>query len=120
MMAVYLVAAVGAILTGGVVVAIVAALLRRWPLAIRISRAVALAAAAVFGALFVFTAMLFAEPSVLRALLPTPAEDPSQMARALAELISSLMNCGALSVLAGIAAAAVWFVARRRLRSAAV
>ena len=119
MLAVHLIAAVGAILIGGLVVAILAAALRRWSLATQISGAVALSAAVIFGALLVLTAILLAEPRVLRALLPRPAQDPGQTARALAELISILMNCGALSVLAGVAAIPIWVFARRRLRSTA-
>ena len=116
MLAVHLIAIVGATLTAGLIIAVAAALLRRWPLATRISRAVVLAAATTFGALLLFTGVLLVDPRVLRGLLPH-ASDPSQAARALAELISSLMNCGALSVLAGVVAAPIWVLARRRLRS---
>jgi hypothetical protein len=50
MVAVHFVQAVSWVLAGGLVVAIAAAVLRRWSLATRVSRGIALGAAATFGA----------------------------------------------------------------------
>jgi hypothetical protein len=117
MLVVHLTAAVSLVLMAGLVVAAAAALLRRWPLAARVSRGGALGAAATLGALLVFMAILMVEPKFARGLLPD-SSDPSQLARVLAELIARLMNCGALSVLVGLLAAPVWFLARRRSQPA--
>ncbi len=119
MFAVHLFTAIGVLLVSGCVVAVGAALLRRWPAATRVARTVTLAAAITFGGLLLFAAILLAEPRALRALLPS-SSDPSHAARALGELIANLMNCGALSVLAGLAAAPIWFFAKRRLPSTSV
>lgn len=120
MLAVHLLAAVSAtLIASGLAVALVAAMLRRWPLATRISRVVILAAATTFGGLLLFTVILLVVPRFLRALLPH-SSDPSQAARSLGEIIASLMNWGALSVLAGLAATLVWFFGRRRLGSSSV
>lgn len=117
MLVVHVVAAVSWVLGVGLVLAIAAAALRRWHLAIRVSRGVALGAAATFGALLLFMAISMVEPGVFLGLLPD-STDPSQKARVLAELIAGFMNCGALSILVGVVAVPIWLFSQRQGRQA--
>jgi hypothetical protein len=115
----YAVVAAAWLLVAVVAVASVAAILRRWSLVVRLSRGAAVAGACVLVALAAFVALVFAAPQSVVSVLPASA-DPSYKARILGELISELMNCGALALLGALAAAVLWAFAswRKRIHAA--
>jgi hypothetical protein len=90
-----------------VIAAFVATGLRRWPLALKMSRAVALSGPVV---LVVSVVGFIVVPSAGRG-----ASDPAR-ATVLAEGISEVMNCGALAYIASILGAIIWGLAAWRMR----
>ena len=118
MILVYAVVAAAWLAVAVVGVASVAAILRRWSLVVRLCRAVVLAGACVLVVLVALVAVVFVAPQSVVSVLPASV-DPGHKARVLGELISELMNCGALAVLAAIAAAVLWVFARWRERTRA-
>jgi hypothetical protein len=91
-------------------VAIAAAVSRRWRLALRLSRAVAVA-----GPLVLAVGLI---AFVVAPLAGNAASDPSTRAAVLAGGVSNGLNCGALAFAAALPAMVVWAVARRRVRAA--
>ena len=88
----------------GSVAAVVACAVRRWSIAVALSRAALLASPIVLGLHVArFAASTF-----------TPV-DPSFRATLYAAGIAELISCGALPVLAALLSAATWRVARRRV-----
>ena len=116
MILLYAVVAAAWLLVAVVAVASVAAILRRWSLVVRLSRAAALAGACVLVALAALVALMFVAPQSVVSALPGSV-DPSHKARILGERISQLMNCGALALLAALVATVLWEFARRRKRT---
>jgi hypothetical protein len=99
----------------GAVVGVVLLFFKRWTLAARIARASTLGALAVLGSNVGILTLLFAVPSVSETILLKllPSGEPGQRARALAEGISEMMNCSALSVPAVLIGGLGWLIARR-------
>jgi hypothetical protein len=120
MFLVYVIVALSWLLVVGVIVSAGVAIFRRWTFVVRIARVTAIGGGCALAGLVVLTLIFVFAPQALLLLLPKAAEDPSQKARLLAELISVLMNCGALAVLAGVVAALLWAFAswRNRLKAA--
>jgi hypothetical protein len=102
------VAVVSAACGAALIAAIVAAGLRRWPLAVKVSRAVTLLGPVV---LVVSVIGFIAVPAAGRG-----ASDPTR-ATVLAEGMSQVMNCGALAYVASILGAIIWGVAAWRIRA---
>ena len=104
----------------GALVALVAAILHRWRLAKGAARVSALVAGAVFVVFVATLVLLFVAPSAIVALISrTPSDgEPGGRARVLAETVSELINCAALSLPAAALAAVIWFLAARRVREA--
>jgi len=90
----------------------VASSLKRWSTARLLARSATLASA---GALAVFVATFGVGVASAALFLPRNA-DTTQRARYLAQGISELMNCAAVSVPALLVAGPLWFFAARRAR----
>ena len=106
------------IIVGAVLLAIVAAIGRRWRIARRAARVAMLAlgiemvAPLLLGLLARVVLHKIAEP------LAGGAVEPSERATELARSISEWMNCYAVALLAGLIALPIWFIARRRTDTA--
>lgn len=105
----------------GAFVAVMAAVLRRWPLAHRVARAAAVAALlALLLSVGALSVMALAPTLVAPLFAPEAlAGEPADRARALAEWISELLNCSVLALPTILIAAVVWGLARRRVRATA-
>jgi hypothetical protein len=86
--------------------ALLACGLRRWRLAVTLSRAVSMAG-------LILVVLVFAGVFVVRGI-STGLTDPSRKAVLLSQGISETISCGALGVMAALPAAIVWAFARRR------
>jgi hypothetical protein len=91
--------------------ALVSCAVRRWRLAVTISSSVFWAGVTVVVLLSGRFALSFGSSG------PVGSSEPTMKAAVLAQSVSELMSCGVLPVLAALAAAVLWAVARRRLRS---
>ena len=114
------VVALGWLADDATLLALLFALLRRWPLASKTARGACFAGLSVFAVPVLVLLAMFGTSAIGISLPPSiwgiDDPDPSQKARILAESISELMNCGAFGFLAAIAAGALWGVARWRIR----
>ena len=81
--------------------------LRRWRLAVRLARVVALTSPVLL-ILMVLTSIVLP--------MRTQALDPSMKATVLSQNVSELMNCGVLAIAAALSAAGMWVLARSRAR----
>jgi hypothetical protein len=114
------VVALGWVADGATFLALLFALLRRWPLASKIARGACFAGLSAFAVPALALLAMFATSAVGISLPPSvwgiDDPDPSQKMRILAESIAELMNCGAFGLLAAVAAGALWAIARWRIR----
>lgn len=107
-------AALAALMAG-----VVAAGLRRWSVAVVISRTVSVCGLGVIALVVSVFLLILVSPQVASSFLSFSVDaDPSQKARVLAQAISETMNCAAFASLAALPSLLLWIVARRRLRSA--
>jgi hypothetical protein len=110
----------GWVADGATLLALLFALLRRWPLASKTARGACFAGLSAFAVPVAVLLAMFATSALGIPLPPSIWEiddpDPSQKAKILAESISELMNCGAFGFLAALAAGALWAIARWRIR----
>jgi hypothetical protein len=91
------------------IAAVAACAMRRWPLAVSVSRAVVLA-----GPVILLASVLACIVLPLRA---PGGDEPSSKAAVLSVGISRVMNSGGIAIVAAIFGAIVWGVARSRLRA---
>lgn len=101
------------------IVALAAAIARRWRLARNLSRAAILGVfAVVLLVLFAFAVLRLGSPSLVSRLVPGDPSDEGGRARLLAEAISAIMNCGVSSlVLLLVPSVSLKILSDRRLRS---
>lgn len=114
------VVALGWLVDGATLLALLFVLLRRWPLASKTARGACFAGLSAFVVPVLVMLAMFGTSAIGISLPPSiwgiDDPDPSQKARILAESISELMNGGTFGFLAALAAGALWAVARWRIR----
>ena len=109
-------------IAGGVVVSLFACALRRWSLALTVAGWSATVGAFVFGVLVLLLLAMYVNPGAGQVVLHLVAKDslePAQKARALAETIATMMNCGALACIAGFLCGLIWALVRWRMAATA-
>ncbi len=92
-------------------------LFKRPVLAYRVAKRATLIAIVVLGVAIAELSVLWAAPGLIAPLVVRvlPVGDPSEKARALAEGISEIMNCAALTIPAVALGGIGWMVSRRRV-----
>jgi hypothetical protein len=101
----------------GALVGIVLLFFKRWPFANRLAKRVTLLALGLIAVVVVELQLLSWAPQLAPGLLGLPVADVSELARHLAEAISELINCAALSVPAAVLGSVGWAVSRSALRA---
>jgi hypothetical protein len=109
---------------GAIVLAVMSlamAVLRKWELARRTARWASSLAFAVLALCAATLLLLIFAPRVLGSLLfqLTPATEPAERARVLAQAISELVNSSAFAVPVLVLALPIWLIARNRLKATA-
>jgi len=106
----------------GLLLALLACALRRWPIASRLAGLSSLTGLSGFLALGLTIMHVWSSsgpvPLILPGLIADPGVDPANKARALVETISVLTNSEGLACLATFGGATVWLLLRWRLRLA--